>query len=120
MLARFITFILIILLIFICYKNNLDNLDNLDIDSCKDLCNKAYPKHPITYYAACLNYCSRGFKHKKNKKYLCNYCKNNTLKYSGYNKACQYFSGKFIDQTDKCYSKAMSICSDFESNPKCS
>lgn len=130
MLAIFLfilTFILIILLIFICCKNNLDNLDNynnLDINSCKDLCNKAYPKHsshdPVTYYSACLNYCSTGFKHSKDKKYLCNYCRDYALPYSGYNTACQYFSGKFIDKTDKCYGKTMSICSDFEWNPKCS
>lgn len=92
---------------------------------CLKLCNNAYPHHsqkdPVSYYSSCLDYCSVGLKNKGKKKYLCNYCKNNALPFSGYNDACQYFSGPFIDDKEnECVGYAMSKCTQWKPNPKCS
>ena len=110
-------------------KSHFNNLKDIVCDTdinepkCLELCNNAYPHHsshdPVTYYSACLNYCSVGLKNKGNKKYLCDYCKKCALPFSGYNNACQYFSGPFIEK-NKCYGVPMSKCKSWASNPECS
>ena len=135
-LLLFFIIIITIVIISICSItkksiSHFNNLKNIICDkekikpSCEKLCKKAYPKHslndPVTYYSACIDFCSVGLRNKYNKKYLCNYCKKCVLPFSGYNDACQYFSGPFIDtENKKCYGVPMSKCTSWKSNPKCS
>ena len=119
--------IILIIVIFLIFFNK-NNFENSKLNEpcpdykvpilCKEQCKKNYdPKSGMTYYSACLTYCSMGM-HNKNKTKSCNYCKTCATERSGYNKACQYFSGPFIDSKSEYYNKKMP--ESWNPSPKCS
>jgi hypothetical protein len=78
------------------------------------MCERVY-KPGITYLTSCETYTKYADLSKEDK---CNMCKK-YLGYSGYNKACQYFSGPFVDESDDCYGKAMDECKTWEPSDNC-
>ena len=81
----------------------------------QDLCHKAYSPG-ITYLSSCLNYTRIAALSDVEK---CNYCATNVVGDSGYNTACQYFSGPFIDKSHKCYGKPINKCNEWTPDKKC-
>ena len=124
-LAVIAALVLSIIALVQCYKSDFedDNKCSLGDDIkatklCKKLCDNAY-KPGITYHTSCVNYCSASSNTALLKTYknMCNYCKNCKLSNSGYNTACQYFSGPFINPKNPNYGKKMP--DSWKSDPNC-
>ena len=88
---------------------------NKDEDYSK-LCTNAYSPG-ITYLSSCLTYTKKAANLNDTEK--CNYCSENAIGRSGYNIACQYFSGPFVDKSHSCYGLPMDKCNSWTSDKNC-
>ena len=79
------------------------------------LCHAAYPFSGMTYLASCLTYSKFSSFPEEER---CNKC-SDVIEQSGYNRACQYFSGPFADTEHPCYGEAMSKCTSWEIKKEC-
>ena len=83
----------------------------------RSMCHRAYDRPGITYLAACLEFATAALSANVS---TCSRCYSTSLRESGYNVACQYFSfSYFLNPSSTCYGRAMSACDSYRQDPFC-